>query len=105
MTRFVAKGSIIPMRHAKRTSQAKAIIREFVEASEKRSPTMKTRGRNQVGDALQDSATGAAHAIPSEVQEATGVVYNGVNQSGNSTGKAVDTASGAAQNSVGLLSV
>ena len=82
------------MRHAKRTSQAKAIIREFVEASEKRSPTMKTRGRNQVGDALQDSATGAAHAIPSE--EVAGVVYDAFNQSGNST---------AAQNSVGLLEV
>jgi hypothetical protein len=97
MTRFVAKGSIIPMRHAKRTSQAKAIIREFVEASEKRSPTMKTRGWNQVGDDIQDSATvtdEAAHAIPSE--EVAGVVYDAFNQSGNST---------AAQNSVGLLEV
>jgi hypothetical protein len=94
MTRSVAKGPSIPMRHAKRTSQAKAIIREFIEASEKRSPTMKTRGRNQVEDDIQDSATvtdEAAHAIPSE--EVAGVVYD---QSGNST---------AAQNSVGLLEV
>jgi hypothetical protein len=99
MTRFVAKGSL---RRATRTSRAKMAIRHFVKASEKRSPTVETRW-NQVEDALQDGATGAAHAIPREVQEATGVIYKGVYQSGNSTGKAVSTAPGATQNSVGLL--
>jgi hypothetical protein len=125
MIHSAAKRSLASTRHVKRTSQAKAVIREFVEASEKRSPTVKTRGRfdwvrdavnsvgntasnavgtirgarNQVRDALQDGA----NAVASGVQEAAGVVNDGLHQSGNSPGEIVDTASGAVQESVGLL--
>ena len=126
MIHSASKRSLASMRHAKRTSQAKAFIREFVEASEKRSPTMKTRGHvdwvgnvanyignavsnavgtvtgvaNQVRDALKDGANAdkTAYTISSGVREDAGVANDRAHQSGNSI---VDTGSSAALNLVG----
>jgi hypothetical protein len=117
MTHSVAKRSLTSTRHVKRTTQAKAIIREFVEAFENRSLTLKARGRldwirdaanfvaktvsntvdtgatNQVKDALQDDA----NAVTRRVQD------DGLHQPGNSTGEFVETAPGTVRDPVGLL--
>jgi len=98
------------------------VIREFVEASEKRSPTVPTRGRfdwvrdkvKSVGNAVSNAVgavTSASNRLQdganatSGVQEAAGVVNDNLHQSGYSFGEVVDTGSGAVQESVGLLAV
>ncbi|CCA68979.1 hypothetical protein PIIN_02839 [Serendipita indica DSM 11827] len=127
ITRSATKRSI---RHATRAGHANAMIRDFVEASQKRNQTAKPRrgffdgikdafngavdavkgAAQQVGDALQGAgntvANGvqdAAHTVADGVQDAAEAVQDGIHKAGDSIGDIVETAAGAVSDFVHSL--
>lgn len=124
-----AKRSLGPIRHAKRISQAKAVIREFVEASEKRLEVPTRRGffdsisdalsgavgaltgaANQAGNALGNAGQavasdvdGALHTVASDVVSAAQAVTSGVDSAAQAVATAVDDGLHQAGDSIGKI--
>ncbi|KAG8757455.1 hypothetical protein FRC14_002019, partial [Serendipita sp. 396] len=122
-TAAASKRSLVSIRHATRSGQANAVIRDFIEASKKRSSTKVSRGFlgsiggafnsavdtvSGVVDDAKDAITGAGeqvgdtlhdvgNTIQDGIEDAVDTVQDGINQAGDTIGQVVDSATGAVE--------
>ncbi|KAG8835103.1 hypothetical protein FRC17_005224 [Serendipita sp. 399] len=129
LVRSAAKRSLTSIRHATRSGQTSAVVRDFIEASQKRSSMKMSRGFfDTIGDAFnsavdavsgvvddaKDAITGAAEQVGDTLQDvgdtiqdgvehAVDTVHDGLGQVGNTIGQVVDSTTGAVESFVHSL--